>query len=414
MSFLEKEILGCFLKDNALLQETNLAVYHFKKSHHRALFKTMLEMSRDNKAIDHVTLMTERHDLIIDLGGPAYVLELQSKGNPNNYDTYERELLEQYKERETERVINEWFVADKKDRQQLIDRIETIQDEGTTEEVDTVSLLAELHDEINKPKTDIITGIPSGIETLDQMTGGWQPETNVIVGARPSMGKTAIMLKFMLSAMKNGDVPIIFSIEMPARLLLKRLVSAIGGINSFMARNPQNLSDSMQKKWMDSVGELSNYKFEIHEDSEQTIQFIRSKIRKAIKKYEGKRIVVMIDYLTLIQNHGTFTSDHAKVSDISFRINAIKKDYKIPVITLAQLSRGVESRSDKRPLASDLRDSGSIEQDADIIMLLYRESYYNKEYEKQNELEIDLVKHREGATGRITVDYNRSTGVIKD
>lgn len=414
MSFLEQEILGSFLKDNTLLQETNLATYHFSESHHKELFNMMLKMAKQGKAIDHVTLMAKNSNLIMDLGGPAYILELQKKGNPNHYDTYESELLNQYKEIETEKAVHDWLSSEERDRQQLIDRIESIQDEGMIEEVDKVDVLAELHEEVNRPKSDIVTGIPSGITALDNMTGGWQPETNIIVGARPSMGKTALMLKFMLSAMENGDVPIVFSLEMSAKALLRRLAASMANINGFLARNPQNLTESMQRKWLESVGQLSNYNFEIYDSSYQTIAHIRSRVRKAKKKYEGKRILVLIDYLTLIQNPGNFTSEHAKVSDISFRLNAMKKDYKIPVITLAQLSRAVEQRGDKRPLASDLRESGNIEQDADLILLLYRESYYNKEYENQNELEIDLAKQREGATGRIYVDYNRSTGVIKD
>lgn len=414
MSLLEKEILGSFLKDNTLLQETNLAIYHFNESHHRAIFKMMLEMAQQGKAIDHVTLMTENQSLIMDLGGPAYVLDLQSKGNPNHYETYESTLLEQYKNKETEKALTEWLASDERDTQSLLDNIETIQDSGTVEESDRIALLAELLDEINNPKSSHITGIPSGLTELDNMTGGWQPETNVIVGARPSMGKTALMLKFMLSAALNKDVPIVFSLEMSAKALLRRLASTVGEINGFMARNPQNLSEGMQKTWTKAVGELSNLKFEIYDNSQQSIQYIRSKIRKAQRKYKGKRILVLIDYLTLIQNTGRFTSDHAKYSDVSARLNAIKKDYKIPIITLAQLSRGVEQRGDKRPLASDLRESGSIEQDADLILLLYRESYYNKEYEKPNELEINVAKQRNGATGTVIVNYNRSTGVISD
>jgi replicative DNA helicase len=414
MSFLEKEILGSFLKDNTLLQETNLAVYHFEESHHKALFKLMVEMSSQGKAVDHVTLMTENPNLIVDLGGPAYVLDLQSKGNSNNYETYETTLLEQYRSNETERALNEWLSSKERDTQQLLDRIETIQDAGTVEESDRITLLVDLLEELNRPQSSHINGIPSGLTELDKMTGGWQAEDSIILGARPSMGKTALMLKFMLSAARNGDIPIVFSLEMSAKALLRRLASTVGEINGFMARNPQNLTKSMQKTWRDAVGEISNLKFEIYDHSDQTIQYIRSKVRKAQKQYQGKRVIVMIDYLTLIQNPGRFVSDHAKVSDVSRRLKAIAKDYQVPVITLAQLSRGVEQRQDKRPNPSDLRESGSIEQDADLILLLYRESYYNKEAANQNELEINLAKQRNGATGPITVNYNRSTGVIKD
>jgi replicative DNA helicase len=374
----------------------------------------MLKMSSQGKAIDHVTLMTENSNLIINLGGPAYILGLQDKGNPNNYETYELTLLEQYRQTETERALNEWLASGERDTQQLLDHIETIQDTGTVEESDRITLLAELLDEVNRPKSSPITGIPSGITELDKMTGGWQAEDSIILGARPSMGKTALMLKFVLSAALNGDVPIVFSLEMSAKALLRRLASTVGEINGFMARNPQNLSDGMQREWTKAVGEVSNLKFEIYDNSEQTIQYIRSKVRKTQKKYEGKRTIALIDYLTLIQNPGRFVSDHAKYSDVSRRLKAIAKDYQLPVITLAQLSRGVEQRQDKRPNPSDLRESGSIEQDADLILMLYRESYYNKEAANQNELEINLAKQRNGATGQITVDYNRSTGVIKD
>src|SRR5699024_8182809 len=162
------------------------------------------------------------------------------------------------------------------------------------------------------------------------------------------------------------------------------------------------------------IGELSNMDFEIYDKPMQTIQYIRSKVRKAQTKYQGKRIVVLIDYLTLINNSGSFHSDHAKVTDTSARLKAIAKEYDCPVITLAQLSRGVEQRNDKRPIQSDLRDSGSIEQDADLIIFLYREDYYDKETENKNELEINLSKHRDGPVGELTVNYNRPTGIIKD
>lgn len=412
MNYLEKEILGCFLKDNSLLQETNLSINHFEESHHKQLFKTMIKLSEQQKAIDHVSLMTEQPKLIVGLGGPEYILDIETKGNPENYDTYERDLIKQYKENTTDQIVKDWLSKEKRDSRQLLDDIEKINDEGETKEVDITGILADMHDEVNKPKSSLITGIPSGLESLDMLTSGWQPQTSIIVGARPSMGKTALMLKFMLSAAQNSDVPIVFSLEMSAKSLLRRLTTAIGKINGFEARNPQNMQPSMQKQWMNAVGELSNLDFEIYDNSFQTIQYIRSKVRKAQKKYKGKRIVVFIDYLTLIENTGNFTSDHAKVTDTSKKLKAIAKDYDIPVITLAQLSRGVEQRQDKRPMNSDLRESGSIEQDADLILLLYRDSYYNKESEVPNELEINLSKHREGATGEVKVNYNRSTGVI--
>src|SRR5699024_8040108 len=406
MSYLESEILGCFIKDNTLLKETRLAKEHFEKKENKKLFDIMMKLSMEGKAVDHVSMLSAAYDSISELGGPSVITNIEIKGIPENFETYERELFIKYKDRKTKEIVNNWLASEDKDRTKLIDSIEKINDEGESEEVDITSLLVELHDEVNKPLTSLVTGIPSGIKKLDEMTSGWQPETSIIMGARPSMGKTALMLKFAISAMENGDVPIMFSLEMSAKSLLRRIATSIGGISGFQARTPQNMTESMQKKWLDAVGMISNLDFEIHDNSFQTIQFIRSKVRKAQKKYEGKRLVVLIDYLTLIENEGNFTSDHSKYSDVSRKLKALAKDYYIPVITLAQLSRGVEQRQDKRPMPSDLRESGSIEQDADIILLLYRESYYNKDTEYPNKLEINLAKQRDGATGNIEVDYN--------
>lgn len=414
MSYLESEILGCFIKDNTLLKETILTTEHFENEAHKKLFDIMNKLSMEDKAVDHVSMLATAYDSIASLGGPSIITDIETKGLPEHFETYERDLITKYKDRKTKQVVNEWLASDKKDRSKLIDSIEKINDEGVTDEVDIISLLTELHEEVNNPVSSTVTGIPSGIKELDNMTSGWQPENSVIVGARPSMGKTALMLKFALSAFQNGDVPIIFSLEMSAKSLLRRLATAKGQISGLQARTPQNMTKSMQDKWMETVGELSNFDFEIHDSSFQTIQFIRSKVRKAQKKYAGKRIVVLIDYLTLIENEGNFNSDHSKYSDVSRKLKALAKDYYIPVITLAQLSRGVEQRQDKRPLSSDLRESGSIEQDADVILMLYRESYYNKEVENPNKLEIIITKQREGATGTVEVDYNRSTGVMKD
>lgn len=414
MSYLEGEILGCFLKDNTLLKETTLTANHFSSTTNKKLFEVMMKLTLEDKAVDKVSMISTAYNFLADIGGPSVITDIESKGVPENFETYERELFTQYKERRTKEVINEWLSSDDKNRNRLIDSIEKINEEGETEEVDIKSLLIELHDEVNNPASELITGVPSGINQLDSMTSGWQPENSIIVGARPSMGKTALMLKFAVSAMENGDVPIIFSLEMSAKSLLRRLITSMGQISGFQARTPQNMTDSMQSTWVETIGKIGNFDFEIHDNSFQTMQFIRSKVRKAQKTYEGKRIVVLIDYLTLIENPGNFVSDHSRYTDVSKKLKALAKDYYIPVITLAQLSRGVEQRQDKRPLSSDLRESGSIEQDADVILMLYRESYYNKETEYPNKLEVIITKQREGSTGTVEVDYNRSTGVMKD
>lgn len=216
-----------------------------------------------------------------------------------------------------------------------------------------------------------------------------------------------------MAAMDSGAVPLIFSLEMSKESLLRRLISTIGDINLFIARNPHKLPNSKKDNWVYAVNELYKKDFEIFDKPMQSIQYIRSNVRKSKKEHEGKQVIVLIDYLTLIESSDQYHSDHSKFSDISAKIKGIAREYDCPVVTLAQLSRGVETRNDKRPMLSDLRESGSIEQDADAVMFLYRDSYYHDEAENDN-LEIIVAKHRDGPTGTATVYYNKATGKMGD
>lgn len=410
--YVETQILGCFLKDNDLLKETILQPHHFTGANQR-LYEAMMTLTHDGRAVDNVTLVAECYDLLQQLGGPDYIMSIETTGHTEKFESYEQTLLNQYKQSASEKVVKDWLSNDEKDTQELVSKVQQIDEEGVQDEQQITSILAEMYEEPYQPRTKNITGIPTDLTDLDKLTGGWQNGDSIIMGARPSMGKTATMLKIARGAIENGDVPIIFSLEMSTKSLLKRMAAAHSGINGFLARNPQNLSDIQKEQWSEAVGKMSTYDFEVWDKPMQTIQYIRGKVRQARKRYEGKRIIVLVDYLTLINNPGKWNSDHAKVSDISARLKAIAKEYDCPVITLAQLSRGVEQRPNKKPMLSDLRESGSIEQDADIILFLYRDSYYNQEAERDL-LEINIAKHREGPTGEVKVYYNLATGRMGD
>lgn len=412
-TYLEKQLLGCYMKDNSLLKETIIQPHHFETPND-FIYQEMQKMANEGKAVDRITLLTKCYDKLSEIGGPDYITGIETEGNLENFESYELDLIGIYKDREAERISKNFISNKDRDIQELIREMQKLDDEGVADESNTFSILGDMLNEPYEPESKNMTGIPSGLKAVDNLTGGWQPTDSIIIGARPSMGKTALMLKFKRAAMDNGDVPITFSLEMGEKSLLKRLVTAKANINSFLARTPQKLTEAQKKEWTKAVGELSNKEFEVWDKPMQTVQYIRSKVRKAKKKYPGKRLLILIDYLTLINNTGKFPSDHAKVSDISARLKAIAKEYDCPVITLAQLSRGVEKREDKHPMLSDLRESGSIEQDADVIAFLYRESYYKKDTPNQNILEIDIAKQREGPTGKVEVEYHRGTGVIKD
>lgn len=407
---IEQEVLGCFLKDNLLINETILMPRYFKEESHQLLFQSMLTLSSQNKSVDRVSLLSNNYDYIQELGGPEFITQLEFTGVVENFETYERQLIEDYQERESIRITKAWLSNKNQNNQDLITSLQELDELAYDDEMNKNELLEDMYDLPYLDAED--TGIPSGFKSLDNLTGGFQNHNSYIVGARPSMGKTALMLNFALSAMRNGKFPLIFSLEMSRESLLRRLISTIAKINLFKTRNPQELTNSQKETWQQAINELYHMDFEVYDNPVQTIQYMRSTIRREKRKHD-KDIIVMIDYLTLIRTTGTHHSDHARISEISKDLKAMAKEYDCPVITLAQLSRGVEQRNDKRPMLSDLRESGSIEEDADGIMFLYRESYYDDEVEN-NSLEINLAKHRDGPTGTATVYYNKATGIMGD
>lgn len=408
---IEREILGCILKDNSLINDTIIQIYQFETQANQLLFQSMKKLSMENKAIDRVTLMAENYKYIQQMGGPDFISSLESQGIVDNFESYERKFVEQYKKRESKKKVKEWLSKQDGDADKLVDVLQSLSELDVVDEVSKNDILKELHDLPYKQTTD--NGIMSGLTDLDNLTGGFQDGSSYIVGARPSTGKTALMLKFGLTAMYNDVIPVMFSLEMSKDQLLRRLISTVGNINLFLARNPHELSDGKKRAWQKASNELYNLEFEIFDKSMQTLQYMRSQIRKIKRKHEGKRIIVMIDYLTLIHSDQNHYSDHARVSEISKGLKNIARDYSCPVITLAQLSRALEKRENKRPMLSDLRESGSIEEDGDGIMFLYRDSYYDDTNES-NELEINLAKHRNGPTGTATIYYQKETGKMGD
>ena len=407
---LEREILGCFLQDNSLLNETILKPSYFSREENQLLYQSMLVLNSQGKAVDQVSLLSENYDYITRLGGVSFILEIERTGNVDNFETYERTLIEDYQKRASKQLVTQWLNS-KASPSELIEQLQNLEELSHQDEISKDEVLEQMFDLPYLDATD--AGIPTGLKDLDDILGGFQKHSSYILGARPSMGKTATMLKCMLEAIKSGAVPLVFSLEMSKESLLRRLIATIGRINLFRARNPHNLTANQKVTWQKVVERLKLQSFEIYDKPLQTIQYIRSQIRRAKRKHEGKDIIVFIDYLTLIQSNEKYNSDHQKFTVISAMLKAIAQEYDCPVVTLAQLSRGVEQRQDKRPLLSDLRESGSIEQDADVVMFLYREGYYKKDKD-DNTLEIIVAKHRDGPTGEAKIYYNKSTGEMGD
>ena len=406
---IEKEILGCILQDNSLIDETVLQVKYFSKQEHQLIFQTMLKLAAEGKAIDRVSLLAENYEYLSHFGGTDFIADLESNGKVENFKTYERQLIEDYKKRRIEDIVVSFLNSKERDVQKMMEELRETDEIGIREEKSAHEILLEMHDLPFVEKNE--SGVSTGLSDLDKIIGGFQKGNSYILGGRPSMGKSAMMLKFALSAMNNNATPVIFSLEMSKESLLRRWIATIGNINLFLANNPYELTQRKKEAWQQAVNELSQKRFEIYDQPAQTIEFIRAKTRQAQKEYGN--IIVFIDYLTLIKDNREYQSEHLRVGAISKELKNIAREYDVPVITLAQLSRILEQRSDKRPMLSDLRESGSIEEDADCVMFLYRDSYYNKDATDDN-IEIIVAKHRNGPTGTVEVYYNKATGKIGD
>lgn len=406
---IEKEVLGCILKDNSLIDETILQVKYFSKQEHQLIFQSMLKLASEGKAIDRVSILVENYEYLTQFGGTDFIADIEAKGKVENFKTYERQLIEDYKKRNVENIVVNFLNSKERDTERLIEELRKNDEIGIREEKSAHEILLEMHDLPFVEKNE--NGVSTGLLDLDKIIGGFQKGNSYILGGRPSMGKSAMMLKFALSAMYNNAVPVIFSLEMSKESLLRRWIATIGNINLFLANNPYELTQRKKEAWQQAINELSQKQFEIYDQPGQTIEFIRAKTRQAQKEYDN--IIVFIDYLTLIKDNREHQSEHLRVGAISKDLKNIAREYDVPVITLAQLSRILEQRRDKRPMLSDLRESGSIEEDADCVMFLYRDSYYNKDATDDN-IEIIVAKHRNGPTGDCKVYYNKSTGLIGD
>src|SRR5699024_8162727 len=312
MSYLEKEVLGCFLKDNSLVLETIIKPKYFKEQSNQLLFQSMIKLAHEEKAIDRVTLLADNYDYISQLGGPGFITEIESQGKVSHFETYEKKLIEQYKNRHSKELARNFSESDK-EIAELMDELEVLNELGIKEEVNVMQLLDEMYELPYQEQQE--TETRTGLKALDDILGGFKKSNSYIVGARPSIGKSATMLKFALEAMKQNVTPVIFSLEMSKESLIKRFISTIGKINLFIANNPHNLSDRQKETWQKAINTLRKQRFEIYDQAGQTVEFMRAKVRQEMQKNEN--VLVLIDYLTLIHATEKYQSEHLKIGAIS-------------------------------------------------------------------------------------------------
>ncbi|EIJ80173.1 replicative DNA helicase [Bacillus methanolicus PB1] len=421
----EQAVLGAiFLEPSSLTVASEILIPEdFYRVSHQKIFNVMLKLHDQGKAVDLITVTEElaAAKILEDTGGVSYLSELAgSVPTAANIEYYAR-IVE---EKSLLRRLIRTATAIAQDGYTREDEVDTVLEEAEKSILEVAhrknagtfhnikDILVRTYDKIEMlhNRKGEITGLETGFRELDKMTAGFQRNDLIIVAARPSVGKTAFALNIAQNvATKTGENIAIFSLEMGAEQLVMRMLCAEGNINSQRLRTG-TLTDEDWGKLTMAMGSLSNTGIFIDDTPGIRISEIRSKCRR-LKQDHGLGMVV-IDYLQLIQGSGRPSENRQQeVSEISRSLKGLARELEVPVIALSQLSRGVEQRQDKRPMMSDIRESGSIEQDADIVAFLYRDDYYNKETENKDIIEIIIAKQRNGPVGTVELafvkEYNK-------
>lgn len=415
----EAALVGALFLDPELVKECTIRPEQLYSRRLRLIYSAIRSLDDKGKPIDVIAVAEELGPQGLDgIGGFSYITELAvSVPTTANFSFYQKMVLEYAQKRKAIQIAGKIIEQAKETdiTKTLSDGIQdlmAVEQEQTDDDMgDIKDSLVHLFLECEKDLGDIV-GIPSGFHHLDRLTGGFQESDLVIVGARPSMGKTAFALNIALNAAKE-DISLIFSFEMSKKQLLKRLAGLTGKIDSLKMKNPKR--EFHEEDWQhfsNAIGMITKVNLHIFDRAGMDVAYIWSKVRKIRREYGGeKRILVVIDYLQLIEgDQKSKPFRQAEISEISRRLKMMARELNVVVIALSQLSRGVENRQDKRPILSDLRESGQIEQDADLIAFLYRDDYYTKDSPQKDKLELILAKHRNGPTGTIELGFHKRYG----
>ncbi|WP_082232016.1 replicative DNA helicase [Halobacillus massiliensis] len=421
----EQAVLGAvFLEPDAMSTAAEfLLPDDFYRASHQRIFEVMLTLSDRGEPIDLVTVTAalSNNKVLEEVGGVSYLSDIaNSVPTAANVSYYTKIVSEKSTLRGLIRtatnIVTSGFAEEENIEDVLNaaekDILEVSQRKNSGSFKNIKDVLIDVYDNIeNLHNSDgNVTGIPTGYRDLDHITSGFQRNDLIIIAARPSMGKTAFALNIAQNVAVNSDENVaIFSLEMGADQLVSRMLCAEGNIDAQRLRTGSMEAEDWNKLTM-AMGSLSNAGIYIDDTPGIRVSEIRSKCRRL--KQEHGLGMILIDYLQLIQGSvNSKENRQQEVSEISRSLKGLARELNVPLIALSQLSRGVESRQDKRPMMSDLRESGSIEQDADIVGFLYRDDYYDQESENQNIIEIILAKQRNGPVGTVSLafvkEYNK-------
>ncbi|WFF40530.1 replicative DNA helicase [Salinicola endophyticus] len=418
----EQSVLGGLMLDNSSWDTVSerLVADDFYRQEHRLTYNAMAELAEATQPLDVVTLSEalERRDQLESVGGLAYLAELArntpSAGNIRAYADIVRERATLRKLIQASRQIaDSAYSPDGRASDELVNEAERLvfqisesrpkfggpqgMSQLLTKAVDRI-------DELFNMKGQM-TGISTGFRDLDEMTSGLQPSDLVIIAGRPSMGKTTFAMNLVEHAVVAGDKPVIvFSMEMPAESLMLRMLSSLGRIDQTRVRTGQ-LEDEDWPRLTSAVNLLKDKQLFIDDTPALSPNELRSRVRRIAREH-GNVGLVMIDYLQLMQVPGLSENRTAEISEISRSLKGVAKEFNCPVVSLSQLNRSLEQRPNKRPVMSDLRESGAIEQDADVIAFVYRDEVYNSDNPDNKGLaELIIGKQRNGPIGTVHMAF---------
>jgi replicative DNA helicase len=409
----EQSVLGAVLWSEGGIKDVIevLRPEDFYRPQHQMIFKAMMDLHDDHKPVDSITVLEElgKRGELIRAGGGTYLHDLLSgvatTANAGHHAKIVREKSAKPRVIESgTRLVT--YGHGYEDAGESVARaqaeINGIDLGPRSEEYKIVGeILPGALDEIASYGKELGRGVPTGFKDLDDLIHGLHPGQLVIVGARPAIGKSTIGMDFARSAVKNGIPTAIFSLEMGRNEIVTRLVSAECRVSMHKIRAGM-LSDEEWGRISRRLGDLNEYELWIDDSENLSISDIANKARR-LKHEHGVRFLV-VDYLQLMQGKRT-EGRQQEVSDISRSLKILAKELGVPIVAMSQLNRGPEQRVDKRPQVSDLRESGSIEQDADLVILLHREDAYERESPRAGEADIIIGKHRNGPTGIVTVAF---------
>ena len=415
----ERSVLGALMIDPVASNDVfgKLQPAHFYRPAHGKIYEVIVSLAEENQPVDEITTASglEAKGELEGVGGRAYLTELTNRlPSAANIEYHAGIVLKHALMRSLISVANSISTAGYEgttDVADLLDRAESKifeitsnRDQKSFSPMKDLVKSAITHIEKLFEQKQAITGCPSGFAKFDEMTAGLQPSDLIIVAGRPSMGKTALALNMAQNAaLQHKKVVAVFSLEMSKDSLVMRMLCSEGRISGHKLRKG-SLQQADWSRLADAAGRLADANMFIDDTGALNVLEMRAKCRR-LKAERGELDLIVIDYLQLMHGRGGNEGREKEISEISRGLKALARELNCPVIALSQLNRGVESRTDKRPMLSDLRESGAIEQDADLIAFVYRDEYYHPETEDKGVAEVIIGKQRNGSVGTVKLKF---------